>query len=157
MHDFVNHIRLFELLPYSLYDWLPTNDPTQQQSSAVLVSQRVADMLCMVQPSESVMESQHFDTLITQQWLRVSMWRLAFGRNLRQTRWLAEPPSLTVPFEAGKSIMGQLSIVRQASKDCHGIAIVSNWLYFIVRQTVYLTRFRSKSYLTLALALPMYL
>lgn len=128
MHDFVNHIRLFELLPHTLYDWLPTNDPLQQQGSAVRISQRVADMLCMVQPGDSVLESQRFDTLVTQQWLRVSMWRIAFGRYLGQMRWNTEPQTLDVPFDAGRSIMGHLAFVRQASKDCHGIAIVSTCL-----------------------------
>lgn len=126
MHDFVNHIRLFELLPHTLYDWLPSSDPLQQQASAVTLSQRVADMICMVHPGDSVLESQRFDTLITQQWLRVSMWQLAYGRNLSQMRWRGgESPNLAVPFDAGRAVMGQLAFVRQASKDCHGISIVS--------------------------------
>ncbi|KAK2609170.1 hypothetical protein QQS21_002252 [Conoideocrella luteorostrata] len=123
MHDFVNHIRLFELLPHTLYDWRPNGDPLQQQGSAVMISQRVADMLCMVQPGDSVLESQRFDTLVTQQWLRVCMWRLAFGQNLRQARWYTGSTSMVVPFDAGRSIMGHLEMVSQTSKDCHGISI----------------------------------
>ncbi|UNI22452.1 hypothetical protein JDV02_008341 [Purpureocillium takamizusanense] len=123
MHDFVNHIRLFELLPHSLYDWLPTSDPSQQQGSSIVLSQRVGDKLCAVQAADSVLESQRFDTLVTQQWLRVAMWRLAYGVNPSLMYGHAASPSLVVPFEAGKTIMMQLDMVNQTSKDCHGIGM----------------------------------
>ncbi|KAJ6442205.1 hypothetical protein O9K51_05758 [Purpureocillium lavendulum] len=123
MHDFVNHIRLFELLPHSLYDWLPNSDPSQQQGSSIVLSQRVGDKLCSVQAGDSVLESQRFDTLVTQQWLRVAMWRLVYGVNPSLMYGHTASPSLAVPFEAGKSVMAQLDMVSQTSKDCHGIGI----------------------------------
>ncbi|OAA32949.1 Transcription factor [Moelleriella libera RCEF 2490] len=125
MHDFVNHIRLFELLPPTLYDWRPSGDPLQQQVSAVALSQRVADMLCTVQAGDSMLESQQFDTLVTQQWLRVSMWRLAFGQVSKQLRWHSGSTNAKIPFDAGRSIMGHLEAVSSTNKDCHGISLVS--------------------------------
>ncbi|KAH0496669.1 hypothetical protein TgHK011_004020 [Trichoderma gracile] len=123
MHDFVNHVRLFELLPCSLYEWQPHTDGCQPQG--VALSRAVSDRLSAVQPAESVMESQRFDTLVTQQWLRVSMWRLAFGSkpSLAYGGQGVLMPALGLPFEAGKSIMKALGSVSQSSKDCHGIAI----------------------------------
>lgn len=123
MHDFVNHVRLFELLPCSLYEWQPHTDGCQPQG--VALSHAISNKLSAVQPAESVMESQRFDTLVTQQWLRVSMWRLAFGTKPNLVYGQGLMPALGLPFEAGKSIMKALGSVSQSSKDCHGIAIVS--------------------------------
>ncbi|KAH0523429.1 hypothetical protein TsFJ059_008436 [Trichoderma semiorbis] len=121
MHDFVNHVRLFELLPCSLYEWQPHTDGCQPQG--VALSHAISNKLSAVQPAESVMESQRFDTLVTQQWLRVSMWRLAFGTKPNLVYGQGLMPALGLPFEAGKSIMKALGSVSQSSKDCHGIAI----------------------------------
>ncbi|TFB03715.1 Maltose fermentation regulatory protein MAL63 [Trichoderma ghanense] len=121
MHDFVNHVRLFELLPCSLYEWQPHTDGCQPQG--VALSHAISNKLSAVQPAESVMESQRFDTLVTQQWLRVSMWRLAFGSKPSLVYGQGLMPALGLPFEAGKSIMKALGSVSQSSKDCHGIAI----------------------------------
>jgi len=52
------------------------------------------------------------------------MWRLAYGVNPSLMYGHAASPSLIVPFEAGKTIMAQLDVVSQTSKDCHGIGIV---------------------------------
>jgi hypothetical protein len=124
VNDFVNHIQLFELLPHALYDWSPNADALGQHSSTVMLSQRVADMLSLIRPGESVLESQRLDTLLTQQWLRVSMWRLAYGQNVRPIGWQSQSQSLGIPFDAGRSIMSELGVASQSSKDCHGIAIV---------------------------------
>ncbi|KAL7927387.1 fungal-specific transcription factor domain-containing protein [Trichoderma austrokoningii] len=121
MHDFVNHVRLFELLPCSLYEWQPHTDGCQPQG--VALSHSISNKLSAVQPAESVMESQRFDTLVTQQWLRVSMWRLAFGSKPNLAYGHGLVPALGLPFDAGKSIMKALGSVSQSSKDCHGIAI----------------------------------
>lgn len=121
MHDFVNHVRLFELLPCSLYEWQPHTDGCQPQG--VALSHSISNKLSAVQPAESVMESQRFDTLVTQQWLRVSMWRLAFGSKPNLVYGQGLVPALGLPFDAGKSIMKALGSVSQSSKDCHGIAI----------------------------------
>lgn len=122
MHDFVNHVRLFELLPCSLYEWQPHTDGCQPQG--VALSHSISNKLSAVQPAESVMESQRFDTLVTQQWLRVSMWRLAFGAKPNLVYGQGLMPAINLPFDAGKSIMKALGSVSQSSKDCHGIAIV---------------------------------
>ncbi|PTB70956.1 hypothetical protein BBK36DRAFT_821 [Trichoderma citrinoviride] len=121
MHDFVNHVRLFELLPCSLYEWQPHTDGCQPQG--VALSHAISNRLSAVQPGESVMESQRFDTLVTQQWLRVSMWRLAFGSKPSLVYGQGLMPAPGLPFDAGKSIMKALGSVSQSSKDCHGIAI----------------------------------
>ena len=125
MHDFLNHVRLFEMLPHALYDWVPNNDPWQEQGQSVVISRHVGDKLCMVQPNDSLQESQRFDTLVTQQWLRVSMWRLAFGARSGFGLPRGLLTNLTIPFDAGKPIMSQLDLIPQSSRDCHGISIVS--------------------------------
>ncbi|KAM0075296.1 hypothetical protein ACKRZS_012641 [Fusarium odoratissimum] len=121
MHDFINHIRLFESLPYSLYEWQPEGD--DQRFDDLKLVHTINDKLCSVQPDQSIIESQRFDTLITQQWLRISMWRIAFGQNPSSASGfgLLLPPSL--PMDAGKIIMSALGSVGTKSKDCHGIGM----------------------------------
>ncbi|KAF5602566.1 transcription activator amyR [Fusarium pseudocircinatum] len=121
MHDFINHIRLFESLPYSLYEWQPEGD--DQRFDDLKLVNTINEKLCSVQPDQSIIESQRFDTLITQQWLRVSMWRIAFGQNPSSASGfgLLLPPSL--PMDAGKVIMSALGSVGTKSKDCHGIGM----------------------------------
>ncbi|KAH7268993.1 fungal-specific transcription factor domain-containing protein [Fusarium redolens] len=121
MHDFINHIRLFESLPYSLYEWQPEGD--DQRFDDLKLVHSINDKLCSVQPDQSIIESQRFDTLITQQWLRISMWRIAFGQNPSSASGfgLLLPPSL--PMDAGKIIMSALGSVGTKSKDCHGIGM----------------------------------
>ncbi|KAM0230534.1 hypothetical protein ACHAP5_011345 [Fusarium lateritium] len=121
MHDFINHIRLFESLPYSLYEWQPEGDDGRFEDLKLVHT--INDKLCSVQPDQSIIESQRFDTLITQQWLRVSMWRIAFGQNPTSASGfgLLLPPAL--PMDAGKIIMSALSSVGTKSKDCHGIGM----------------------------------
>lgn len=123
MHDFINHIRLFESLPYSLYEWQPEGDDGRFEDLKLVHG--INDKLCSVQPDQSIIESQRFDTLITQQWLRVSMWRIAFGQNPSSASGfgILLPPAL--PMDAGKIIMSALSSVGTKSKDCHGIGMVS--------------------------------
>ncbi|KAG5765442.1 hypothetical protein H9Q72_006471 [Fusarium xylarioides] len=121
MHDFINHIRLFESLPYSLYEWQPEGD--DQRFDDLKLVNTINEKLCSVQPDQSIIESQGFDTLITQQWLRISMWRIAFGQNRSSASGfgLLLPPSL--PMDAGKIIMSALGSVGTKSKDCHGIGM----------------------------------
>ncbi|KAJ3534554.1 hypothetical protein NM208_g4568 [Fusarium decemcellulare] len=121
MHDFINHIRLFESLPWSLYEWQPESDSHRLEDLKLVHT--INDKLCTVQADHSVIESQRFDTLITQQWLRVSMWRLAFGNKPSSACnfGLLLPPGL--PMDAGKIIMSALGSVGQKSKDCHGIGM----------------------------------
>ncbi|KAF4444520.1 hypothetical protein F53441_11113 [Fusarium austroafricanum] len=121
MHDFINHIRLFESLPYSLYEWTPEDD--DQRFDDLKLVHTINSKLCDVQPDQSIIESQRFDTLITQQWLRISMWRIAFGQNPSSASGfgLLLPPGL--PMDAGKIIMSALGSVGTKSKDCHGIGM----------------------------------
>lgn len=122
MNDFINHIRLFESLPWSLYEWQPESDNHQLKDLALVHT--INGKLCSIQADQSVIESQRFDTLITQQWLRISMWRLAFGKKPSSSYkfGLLLPPGL--PMDAGKMIMSALSSVASRSKDCHGIGMV---------------------------------
>ncbi|KAH7139943.1 fungal-specific transcription factor domain-containing protein [Dactylonectria estremocensis] len=121
MHDFLNHIRLFELLPCALYDWDPQGD--DYQSDDVSLANKINTRLCAIQADTSFIESQRFDTLITQQWLRVSMWRLAFGTkpSFAYSREIHLP--LGLPIDAGKMVMGGLYSAGQLSMDCHGIGM----------------------------------
>ncbi|RGP62965.1 hypothetical protein FSPOR_8949 [Fusarium sporotrichioides] len=121
MHDFINHISLFESLPYSLYEWQPENDDRRFEDLKLV--HNINEKLCKVKPEQSIIESQRFDTLITQQWLRVSMWRIAFGQNPSSASGfgLLLPPAL--PMDAGKIIMSALGSVGTKSKDCHGIGM----------------------------------
>lgn len=123
MNDFLNHIRLFESLPTSLYDWKNRSGGSGDQRSGVEHS--VDAYICSVEPGNAVMESQYFDTLITKQWLRVSMWRLVFGMQPKICDSKTNVVTPTLPFDAGKSIMGALACVSNRSKDCHGLSIVS--------------------------------
>lgn len=122
MHDFVNHIHLFDLLPYSLYEWHPESEGGQQPKDNSL-THTIHSKLCSLQPENSIIESQRFDTLLTQQWLRVSMWRLAFGKKplFAHNRGLLMP--LGIPLDAGKVVMKALDSVGHTSKDCHGIGM----------------------------------
>lgn len=122
MHDFINHISLFEALPCTLYEWQSQSD--NQQPEDLSLTQIINNKLCAVQPGRSVLESQRFDTLITQQWLRVSMWRLAFGKKPTPAYNRGFLLPLSLPVEAGKLIMGSLDSVGSRSKDCHGIGMV---------------------------------
>lgn len=125
MNDFVNHIRVFETLPWSLYEWHNSNDTSQLENLSLV--RTINDKLKNIQADRSVIPSQRFDTLITQQWLRVSMWRLAVGEKPSAAACnfstVLLPPSL--PVDAGKIIMSALGSISPKSKDCHGISIVS--------------------------------
>ncbi|KAJ4156131.1 hypothetical protein LMH87_001344 [Akanthomyces muscarius] len=69
MNDFVNHVHLFESLPPELYEWQTTSS---NLTTISYLGQRVIQALSAVQPQNSVLESQQFDTLITQHWLRLN-------------------------------------------------------------------------------------
>ncbi|KAI8692455.1 Zn(2)-C6 fungal-type domain-containing protein [Fusarium sp. Ph1] len=122
MNDFINHIRLFESLPWSLYEWQSPSDGNQLEDLSLVHT--INDKLCTIQADQSVIPSQRFDTLITQQWLRVSMWRLAVGKKPLSSAYnfgVLLPPSL--PIDAGKIIISALGSVGPKSKDCHGIGM----------------------------------
>ncbi|SPO03157.1 related to transcription activator amyR [Cephalotrichum gorgonifer] len=122
MNDFVNHIRLFESLPPSLYEWEEPDSKNHQRDDLELLH-TISGKLCAIQADQSVIESQKFDTLVTQQWLRISMWRLALGKQPSPAHKSGRllPPSL--PMDAGKIIIPALNSVGSRSKDCHGIAM----------------------------------
>ncbi|RMJ13131.1 hypothetical protein CDV36_007229 [Fusarium kuroshium] len=123
MNDFINHIRLFESLPWSLYEWQNPSDSNQVEDLSLVHT--INDKLCTIQADQSVIPSQRFDTLITQQWLRICMWRLAVGKKPSSSSaynfGVLLPPSL--PIDAGKIIMSALGSVGPKSKDCHGIGM----------------------------------
>lgn len=127
MNDFINHIRLFESLPWSLYEWQNPSDSNQVEDlSHLSLVHTINDKLCTIQADQSVIPSQRFDTLITQQWLRICMWRLAVGKKPSSSAYnfgALLPPGL--PIDAGKIIMSALGSVGPKSMDCHGIGMVS--------------------------------
>lgn len=124
MNDLFNHIGIFEALPPSLYEWHPQSD--MGQPHGVALAHEIDAKLCAVQATDSMIESQRFDTLITQQWLRVALWRLVFGENPSPTHSSGALLPFSIPVDVGRTIMETLHSVRQSSIDCHGIAIVSN-------------------------------
>ncbi|KAH7309883.1 hypothetical protein B0I35DRAFT_453477 [Stachybotrys elegans] len=117
MNDFVNHIQVFEQLPPSLYVWQCQDESTQLSLSPI-----INEKLCAIEPHNSVIESQRLDTLLTQQWLRIAMWRLAFGKKpATSSRGALLPTDL--PMDAGKLIMEALSNAGPRTRDCHGIGL----------------------------------
>lgn len=121
MNDFVNHVHLFETLPPELYVWQPKSSDLTAIS---YLGQKVIQALGAVQPQNSVLESQQFDTLITQHWLRVRMWRLTCEIAAQYSGNSLALPELNLPFDAGSSIMSSLTTVSTASKNRHGISLV---------------------------------
>ena len=133
INDFLNHVRLFESLPASLYDWQRRAGGSGENGSGSGVEHSINAYVCSVEPGNAVTESQYFDTLITQQWLRVSMWRLSCEdrpkiNRIQMPSAAANAITTTLPFDAGRSIMSALACVSNRSKDCHGLSIVSNHL-----------------------------
>jgi hypothetical protein len=125
MNDFINHIRVFETLPWSLYEWHNPNDSKRLEDLSLVLT--INDKLCNIQADQSVIPSQRFDTLITQQWLRVSMWRLAVGEKPSSAaayNFGGALLPLSLPIDAGKIIMSALGSVSPRLKDCHGIGMV---------------------------------
>lgn len=125
MNDFLNHCRLFESLPTSLYEWQGSGSGSGSAHGDNNVEESVHAEVCSVEPGKAILESQYFDTLITQQWLRVSMWRIARRAPPTGDSSHAKAMSSMLPFDAGKSIMAALASVSNTSKDCHGLSIVS--------------------------------
>jgi hypothetical protein len=122
-NDLVNHIRIFEVLPPALYEWHSRGD--EKEPCGVALAHRVNNSLCVDQAASSVIESQRFDTLVTQHWLRVALWRLVFGERPSASRCGSTLLPFSVPVDAGRAIMESLHSVSQTSLDCHAIAIVS--------------------------------
>ena len=111
MHDFVRHVSLFELLPYSLYEW------TSDNASDACATQVVNSQLVSFQGQNILTESQRFETSITQQWLRMSMWRSGLESG-------STPRQCSLPVDVGMVVMRNLCDVEQKSKDCLGIGLV---------------------------------
>lgn len=110
MHDFVRHVSLFELLPYSMYEWTP-------ESTGDCATQAVTSRLVGFQGQNILTESQRFETSITQQWLRMFMWRSGLQSG-------ASPRQSSLPVDVGMVVMRNLCDVGQRSKDCLGIGLV---------------------------------
>ncbi|KAJ3495273.1 hypothetical protein NLG97_g3512 [Lecanicillium saksenae] len=120
MNDFVNHVNLFESLPPELYEWQLGASNSSKLSH---LGQTVIHALRSVQPQNSVLESQQFDTLITQHWLRVRMWRLICGIASQYCDSSMSVPDLALPFDSGSAIMSSLASVSTTSKNRHGISL----------------------------------
>jgi hypothetical protein len=120
MHDFVNHILVFEQLPPALYSWQSSQEESSQQLALPPI---INQKLCSLRPDKSVIESQRLDTLLTQQWLRIAMWRLTFGQ--KPSPFCSRDALLPIglPMDAAKVLMGALSNISSPNKDCHGIGL----------------------------------
>ncbi|MBE3044735.1 hypothetical protein IMZ48_19670 [Candidatus Bathyarchaeota archaeon] len=118
IHDFVHHVSLFELIPCSVYDWGPANGRVPLEDASP--SQAVTTTLGRFRGERLVTERQRFETLITQQWLRMFMWR--------QDTTSRAPSRLAgdLPVDVGKVVMRALGDVQPKYKDCHGIGLVSS-------------------------------
>lgn len=123
MHDFLHHVRLFELLPVGLYEWEdePDCDPPMDWVRLDALASDVGKF----QAQNSVLERQRFDTLITQQWLRVTLWKLAFEPKAASKDGSSSLPPWNLPMEVGKVVMKALSTASPQIVDCHGKTIVS--------------------------------
>lgn len=120
MQDWVQHVSLFELIPASLYEWsAPGMDGLLRDTpSGQAVTTRLRSF-----PGEClVAEGQRFETLITQQWLRMYMWRLGHSRSSSA----AGTRSYEVPADVGKVVMRALGSVQSRHKDCQGVGLVSS-------------------------------
>ncbi|KAK7207356.1 fungal-specific transcription factor domain-containing protein [Myxozyma melibiosi] len=122
IHDFLNHIDLFDSLPPSLYDWT-IDDQGQLRVTASALPNKIHSRLCDLKPETSIIESQRFDSLMTLQWLRICMWQLAFGskHGMESNRNLMRPSE--TPLDASRILMTALNAVSPKSKDCHGISV----------------------------------
>ena len=121
MHDFVHHVSLFELLPCSVYEWeAPDDDFTSTDDSR---NQSVTTRLGGFRGERLITEGQRFETLITQQWLRMYMWRLDFAS---RSSAVGRRGAVGLPVDVGKVVMRALGEVDQKYKDCHGIGLVRN-------------------------------
>lgn len=127
MHDWVQHVSLFELIPVSLYEWSPPNlnsllrDTPSSQAVTTKLGRFPGDCL--------VTEGQRFETLITQQWLRMYMWRLDHSSSAGGSAGRRE---YEVPSDVGKVVMRALGSVQPKYKDCHGVGLVSDLMSFVV-------------------------
>lgn len=124
IYGFLNHVSLFETLPNDLYNWVFSKSSYHPEQPTLAASVNCA--LCDAEPSQSVVESQNLDTLVTREWLKVSMWKLSLG--WRAGSFPTSGPLLPffLPFSAGKSTMEALASVDESSRDACGIAMVGN-------------------------------
>ncbi|KAM5380847.1 hypothetical protein ACJZ2D_003371 [Fusarium nematophilum] len=120
MNDFVNHISIFEVLPPALYEW---HSEDQDQPHGVAIVHQINSKLYGDQANTSLIESQQFDTRVTQQWLRVALWRLVFGNKPSASNRPGMLLPFSIPVEAGRAIIASLHSVSQTAMDVHGIAI----------------------------------
>ncbi|KAF4468289.1 fungal specific transcription factor domain-containing [Fusarium albosuccineum] len=121
MNDFVNHISIFEVLPPALYEW--HSETHQEKPQGVALAHQINSKLFRDQATTSLIESQQFDTRVTQQWLRVAIWRLVFGNRPSTSNRPGTLLPFSIPVDAGRAIVESLHSVSQSSMDIHGIAI----------------------------------
>ncbi|RDL33198.1 uncharacterized protein BP5553_08637 [Venustampulla echinocandica] len=121
IYGLVNHICLFETLPNDLYNFVFSNSSYHPEQPTLAAS--ISGALCDVKLSKSVVESQHLDTLVTREWLKISMWKLSLG--WRPNSFPTSGPLLPfiLPFSAGKLTMEALASVNESSRDACGIAM----------------------------------
>lgn len=120
---FLNHIKIFETLPPLLYEWSPHSNI--RELYGIALAPEINANLCVVQPAVSTIESQRFDTLITQQWLRVALWRLVYGDRTCYPFTAGTLLPASLPVDVGRTIMETLFSISQSSIDCLGLGIVS--------------------------------
>ncbi|KAG4433373.1 hypothetical protein IFR05_011133 [Cadophora sp. M221] len=123
IHGLINHISLFEMLPNDLYNWAFTNSSSPLHPEQAPLAASVGYTLCDAKPSQSMVASQHLDTLVTQEWLKVSMWKLSLGWRPNSSPSSGPLLPFLLPLSAGKLAMKALASVDESSRDACGIAM----------------------------------
>ncbi|OJD28438.1 hypothetical protein ACJ73_00153 [Blastomyces percursus] len=120
-YGFLNLINLFEKLPPDLYDWI-TFGQGDELSGHALVNVILRDLSSPIS-LEGVLETQQVDILVTQQWLRSTMWRLPTQLSAGKSPAIQDIIPPHVPIKAGKSAMEVVCAASQAAVDSHGIGM----------------------------------
>ncbi|PGH08401.1 hypothetical protein GX51_01227 [Blastomyces parvus] len=120
-YGFLNLISLFEKLPPDLYDWI-TSGQGDELSGQALVSVILRDLSSPIS-LEGVLETQHVDILVTQQWLRTAMWKLPTQLSLGKSPAIQDIIPPFVPIKTGKSAIEVVGAASQAATDSHGIGM----------------------------------
>jgi hypothetical protein len=122
------------MLPNDLYNWVFCNIRSYTEDATLPSS--IHCNLCDAKPSDSVVESQQLDTMITREWLKVTMWKLSLGQCPNSSLGIGSLLPFSLPFYAGKSAMEALASVNESSKDACGISMVGNQ-QTILRSKIY--------------------
>ncbi|PGH17296.1 hypothetical protein AJ79_01180 [Helicocarpus griseus UAMH5409] len=120
-YGFLNLINLFEKLTPDLYDWMSSGLGGEAVGQA-LTSSILRDLSSPIS-LEGVLETQQVDILVTQQWLRAAMCKLASSGSLQKPPRSPGMHPPQVPIATGKSTMEVLGAVSQAAIDSHGIGM----------------------------------